>query len=71
MSKRTASANKSPLLERVASLAMELRQRHLSSYGARRSRRDFTQRQLMACLILRAYLKITYRGLDLTPKTWT
>lgn len=41
---------------------MRLGQRYLSDYGATRSRHDFTQRQLMACLILRAYLKTTYRG---------
>lgn len=50
-------------LEGVAQLAMSLGQRHLSDYGAVTSRKDFTQRQLMACLILRAYLKTTYRGL--------
>lgn len=49
-------------LERVAVLAMQLGLRHLADYGATRSRHDFTQRQLMACLILRAYLKTTYRG---------
>jgi hypothetical protein len=42
---------------------MGLGRRHLADYGATRSRHDFTQRQLMACLILRAYLKTTYRGL--------
>lgn len=41
---------------------MRLGARHLADYGATRSRHDFTQRQLMACLILRAYLKTTYRG---------
>lgn len=41
---------------------MKLGVRHLADYGATRSRHDFTQRQLMACLILRAYLKMTYRG---------
>lgn len=41
---------------------MKLGARHLADYGATRSRHDFTQRQLMACLILRAYLKATYRG---------
>ena len=46
------------VIERVASLAMRLGGRHLADYGATRSRHDFTQRQLMACLILRAYLKI-------------
>jgi hypothetical protein len=50
-------------LERVAALAMGLGRGHLADYGATRSRHDFTQRQLMACLILRAYLKTTYRGL--------
>jgi Transposase DDE domain len=53
---------KSAVIERVAELAMQLGQKHLSDYGATRSRHDFTQRQLMACLILRAYLKTTYRG---------
>lgn len=51
-----------PVIERVAALAMKLGARHLADYGATRSRHDFTQRQLMACLILRAYLKATYRG---------
>jgi hypothetical protein len=54
---------KKTTLEGVAGLAMTLGQRHLSAYGAVTSRKDFTQRQLMACLILRAYLKTTYRGL--------
>jgi hypothetical protein len=49
------------VIVRVASLAMKLGGRHMADYGATRSRHDFTQRQLMACLILRAYLKTTYR----------
>ena len=60
------SANKTsriPVVEQVAELAMKLSRRHLADYGATRSRHDFTQRQLMSCLILRAYLKTTYRGL--------
>ena len=51
-----------PVIERVAALAMKLGSRHLADYGATRSRHDFTQRQLMACLVVRAYLKTTYRG---------
>lgn len=51
-----------PLVERVAELSMRLSQRHLADYGATTSRHDFTQRQLMSCLILRAFLKTTYRG---------
>jgi hypothetical protein len=50
------------LIEKVAEMSMRLSQRHLADYGATRSRHDFTQRQLMSCLILRAYLKTTYRG---------
>lgn len=52
-----------PEIEQVANLAMRLSQPYLADYGATRSRKDFTQRQLMTCLILRAYLKTTYRGL--------
>jgi hypothetical protein len=51
-----------PEIERVADLAMRLSRPHLADYGAQRSRKDFTQRQLMTCLILRAYLRTTYRG---------
>ena len=51
-----------PLIQRVVTLAMRLGARHRADYGATRSRHDFTQRQLRACLILRAYLKTTYRG---------
>lgn len=59
-------ADKLPLIESVAELGMRLSGRHLADYGAPRSRHDFTQRQLLTCLILRAYLKTTYRGvLDL------
>jgi hypothetical protein len=66
MSKQPTGVQPVPLVEKVAELAMELGQRHLADYGATTSRHDFTQRQLMSCLILRAYLKTTYRGvLDL------
>lgn len=63
MSKGT---EKVPLVERIAEMAMRLSQRYMADYGANTSRHDFTQRQLMTCLILRVYLKTTYRGvLDL------
>lgn len=55
-------SSKRPLIERVADLAMRLSGRHLAEYGATTSRHDFTQRQLMTCLILRTYLRTTYRG---------
>jgi hypothetical protein len=53
---------KSNRLMGVARLAMKLGREHVSDCGAVTSRKDFTQRQLMACLVLRAYLKTTYRG---------
>jgi hypothetical protein len=53
---------KSPTIELVAEMAMRLSRPYLADYGATRSRHDFTQRQLMSCLILRAYMKATYRG---------
>jgi DDE family transposase len=57
-----AKASKEQVIERVAEMAMQLGGKHLAEFGATRSRHDFTQRQLMSCLILRAYLKATYRG---------
>lgn len=54
--------DKPEVVEQVAELAMRLGNRHLADYGATRSRHDFKQRQLMACLVLKAYLKTTYRG---------
>jgi hypothetical protein len=57
-----AATSKEVVVERVAEMAMQLGAKHLSEYGATTSRHDFTQRQLMSCLILRAYLKTTYRG---------
>jgi len=57
-----ATASKEQVIERVAEMAMQLGHKHLADFGVTRSRHDFTQRQLMSCLILRAYLKTTYRG---------
>jgi hypothetical protein len=60
---KSNSQEKPTTIEQVATLAMKLGARHLADYGATRSRHDFRQRQLMACLILRAYTKTTYRGI--------
>lgn len=46
---------------RVVKLAVRLARRHLSDYSHRKSPRKFTQPQLFACLILKAYLGCTYR----------
>lgn len=63
MSDQDEITGKKLVIDKVAELAMHLSRPHLAEYGATRSRHDFTQRQLMSCLILRAYLKTTYRGL--------
>lgn len=55
--------NTKPPIEAVAEMAMNLSRPYLAEYGSHTSRHDFTQRQLMTCLVLRAYLKTTYRGL--------
>lgn len=52
-----------PRLEKVAELAMRLGGRHLAPYGSHKSRHDFRQSRMMACLILKSYLKISCRGL--------
>jgi len=62
MSEAEQKVGKVPVIEQVAELAMRLSRRYLAAYGAVRSRHDFTQPQLMSCLVLRAYLKTTYRG---------
>src|SRR5678816_3443258 len=72
MKQREKAAKGPPMIERVVDWAMRLSQPYLADYGAARSRHDFTQRQLMTCLVLRAYLKTTYRGvleiLEISPK---
>ena len=50
-------------IERVAELSMKLGGSHLADYGSIKSRHDYTQRQLMSCLVLKTYLKATYRGI--------
>src|SRR5687768_16306261 len=50
------------LLRRVAELALEAGRRILPAYSHPKSPRLYTQPQLLACLVLRAYLRQTYRG---------
>lgn len=49
------------LLE-VMRLALLAARRQLDDYSCPKSKRVFTQPQLLACLILRAFKKLTYRG---------
>jgi hypothetical protein len=62
MSKNPSAAPQGEVIQRVAEMAMALSRPYLADYGAIRSRHDFTQRQLLSCLVLKAYLKATYRG---------
>ena len=55
------SANQNTLIE-VARLSMRLAGRYMQPYSHIKSPKKFTQAQLMTCLILRAYMKTTYRG---------
>ena len=55
------SAKQNNLLT-VAELSLRLARRSLQPYSHPKSPHKFTQAQLMARLILRAYLKTTYRG---------
>jgi hypothetical protein len=50
------------LLE-VATLALVAARKYVNPYSHKKSPQKFTQAQLMACLVLRAYLKTTYRGI--------
>jgi len=49
-------------LEAVAKMSLQVARRCVSSYGCVTSRKDFTQPQLIACLVLRAVSKNDYRG---------
>lgn len=55
-------AKNTNLLLNVAALSMKTAGRCLLPYGHPKSPHKFTQRQLMTCLVLRAYTKSTYRG---------
>ncbi len=49
------------LLE-VASLSLRTARKYVEPYSHAKSPHKFTQAQLISCLVLRAYLKTTYRG---------
>ena len=52
---------KSP--KRLGRLAMEVAQASLPAYSSVRSRKDFTQHQLFAILVLRQFFQEDYRGI--------
>lgn len=46
----------------IVKMAMRIARRCVAPYAARRSRHDFTQPQLIACLVLKAVTRHDYRG---------
>jgi len=56
-------ARKPTLLRRIAQLALQAAQRCLPDYSHPKSPRRYTQPQLLACLVLKAHLKQSYRGI--------
>ena len=64
------STNPNRLLN-VGELALSIGKKHLPDYSHPKSPKTYTQPQLLACLVLKTYLKTTYRGviemLELSP----
>lgn len=52
---------KSPV--KLGRMALEVAEGALPAYSSRRSRKDFTQHQLFAILVLRQFFKTDYRGI--------
>lgn len=50
------------LLIRVVNVALRMAARSVREYSDKKSPKVFTQRQLVACLLLKTYLRTTYRG---------
>jgi hypothetical protein len=55
---------------RVACEALVAGQAALPEYGSRFSRRDYTQAQLFALLVLRQFLRTDYRGMVVLVAKW-
>jgi len=55
-------SNPKNILLEVASLSMMISRKYVEPYSHPKSPRKFTQSQLLTMLVLRAYLKTTYRG---------
>jgi hypothetical protein len=56
---------------RVAREALAAGRAALPEYGSRFSRRDYTQAQLFALLVLRQFLRTDYRGVVALVTEWT
>ena len=51
-------------LLRLAQCAYQVAQRAMPAFRSKFSKKTFTQPQLLACLILKTYLRLTYRGTE-------
>jgi len=60
---------KSPLS--VAKLALEVARQCYPDYSCAKSPRKFTQPQLVACLVLKEFLRLDYRGMYQTLREWS
>jgi hypothetical protein len=58
-----SNSSRTNILLEVASLSMRIGRKYVAPYSHVKSPKKFTQEQLLTCLVLRAYLKTTYRGL--------
>lgn len=56
--------NRDSLLVQMTRLSMIVCRRHLAVYSCPKSKHVFTQPQLMTCLVLKTYLKQSYRGVS-------
>lgn len=61
MASTTRHPKSNPLLALVE-IALVVSRRHFARYSHPKSKHTFTQPQLMACLVLKAHLRQTYRG---------
>jgi hypothetical protein len=51
-------------LLKFAQLALQVARQHLPPYGSKYSPKKFTQPSLLACLLVKEYLRMDYRGLE-------
>ena len=63
-SRKGGVAMKQPQLLRFAQLALQVARQHLPPYGSKYSPKKFTQPSLWACLLVKEYLRMDYRGLE-------
>ena len=55
----------------LARKAVEIAARSLPAYSSRFSRKDFTQHQLFALMVLGTFLKLDHRGIVAVVKDWS